>query len=113
MPCYDYSNENTRTVYVESGKQTARLCAVFTVLEKQGLLAQTLAQCDWKEAGVDLRNTVNWWENHKEEGRQRKDRERANRIVKDRNEKLVTSALDKLTAAEAKALGVTRFGHKK
>ena len=66
MPCSD-GRENTYTVYVESGNQTKRLCAVFSVLQQAGTLETTLDKVNWTEAGVSRRSTEEWWVRHQEE----------------------------------------------
>ena len=66
MPCND-GRENTYTVYVESGNQTKRLCAVFSVLQQAGTLETTLDKVNWTEAGVSRRSTEEWWVRHQEE----------------------------------------------
>jgi hypothetical protein len=101
MPCSD-GRENTHTVYVESGNQTKRLCAVFTVLMNAGTLETTLDKVDWKEAGVSRRSTEEWWVRHQAEDRQRKARERAQKQA-DAERKAV---LQSLTPLQKKVLGL-------
>jgi hypothetical protein len=102
MPCSDGPSYRTETVYIESGKQTSRLCAVFTVLESMGQLDLVLNQADWKEAGVSKESTRAWWTRHKEEDRQRRQREAADSARK----KARSAVLSKLSPAEKKILGI-------
>lgn len=90
MPCSD-GRENTYTVYVESGNQTKRLCAVFSVLQQAGTLETTLDKVNWTEAGVSRRSTEEWWVRHQEEDLVRRRRE---------------AVLNKLSPEERKILGV-------
>lgn len=90
MPCND-GRENTYTVYVESGNQTKRLCAVFSVLQQAGTLETTLDKVNWTEAGVSRRSTEEWWVRHQEEDLVRRRRE---------------AVLNKLSPEERKILGV-------
>ena len=90
MPCND-GRENTYTVYVESGNQTKRLCAVFSVLQQAGTLETTLDKVNWTEAGVSRRSTEEWWVRHQEEDLFRRRRE---------------AVLNKLSPEERKILGV-------
>jgi hypothetical protein len=103
MPCNSWgSGPEPLTVYVEKGVQTARLCAVFKVLESKGILGEVMHVVDWKEAGVDRMKTLQWWEKHKEEDRQRLIREQKQRETA-RQKKAI---LNKLSAKEKKILGV-------
>ena len=102
MPCSDGLSYGTQTVYVESGNQTSRLCAVFKVLEHQGNLIQTLQKADWKEAGVSLESTLQWWERHKRDDKARKAAEQA--AAKRKRER--HEALMSLTPRQRKALGL-------
>lgn len=45
MPCIDGGSFG-RTEYVESGVQTQRLCAVFTAMQKMGVLDKVLKAAD-------------------------------------------------------------------
>ena len=90
MPCND-GRENTYTVYVESGNQTKRLCAVFSVLQQAGTLETTLDKVNWTEAGVSRRSTEEWWVRHQEEDLARRRRK---------------AVLNKLSPEERKILGV-------
>jgi hypothetical protein len=102
MPCNGGYGPGSTTVYVESGKQTSRLCAVFSVLESMGQLDLVLNQADWKEAGVSKESTRAWWTRHKEEDRQRRQRE-AEKSARDKARRAV---LSKLSPAEKKILGI-------
>lgn len=108
MPCGDGGSFSGRTEYVyqESGKQTQRLCAVFTALEKRGWLTQTLDTADWKEAGVSKASTLAWWERHKQEDRERKAREAREREEKRAREAAREKAKKALTREERKLLGL-------
>lgn len=101
MPCF-VGRENTETVYVESGKQTARLCAIFKVLQKNKLLTEILNQVDWKEAGVTKQSTLEWWARHQKEDLRRRQIEREEFLRKQRRNKI----LSKLTDEEKKELGL-------
>lgn len=101
MPCDD-GRGYERVIYQESGTQTARLCAVFTVLERQGILKQILEQADWKEAGVSLKGTLEWWARHKEEDRRRREREVEQARIKRRR----AEALSRISEADKKLLGL-------
>lgn len=103
MPCNDGRDyDRIREVYVEKGTQTSRLCAVFTVLEKRGLLNDVLANCDWKESGVSQKSTLDWWERHKREDVERRQRE-ARQREQDRKRKQL---LSKLTIEEKRILNI-------
>ena len=104
MPCSDGGpSYGTNTIYVEKGTQTSRLCAVFRVLEKEGKLGALLNEIDWEEAGVSRFSTERWWESHKKEDRQRRQREAAETARK----KARRAVLSKLTPAEKKVLGIS------
>ena len=81
MPWGDGGGVHTSYIEVEKGTQTQRLCAVFSVLERRGLLKEVLDQCDWKEAGISRTSTVSWWERHKEADVARRQREAREREV--------------------------------
>jgi hypothetical protein len=89
-------------VYVESGKQTSRLCAVFSVLESRGELMNVLNAVDWKEAGVTKASTLLWWEEHQAKDRQRRQVEAAEAARK----KARRAILSKLSPSEKKILGI-------
>ena len=103
MPCNDGGGSHSYPVYIEKGMQTSRLCAVFSVLEKRGILGEVLGAVDWKEAGVSESSTLAWWSRHKEEDRQRRQREAAEAARK----KARRDVLSKLTPAEKKVLGIS------
>lgn len=103
MPCYDPRDDVQKVeVEVESGKQTSRLCAIFSALERMGMLTQTLDNADWKECGVSRSSTEVWWKNHKEEDARRRQREREEaKRKRERHEALMS-----LTPKQRKALGL-------
>lgn len=103
MPCYD-GRDNIREVYVEKGTQTARLCAVFKVLEQQHRLHQTLDACDWYGSGVSKKSTLEWWERHKREDAERIAREQAEREREQRRKKV----LAKLSKEELQLLNIRK-----
>lgn len=101
MPCGD-GGYPTHTVYVESGTQTQRLCAVFSALQRRGLLDQILDEIDWKEAGVTRQGTLSWWKQHQVEDAERRQREKKE---KERQAKR-SAVLNKLSVEEKKILGL-------
>lgn len=101
MPCSD-GFPSGRVEYVESGNQTKRLCAVFSVLEQQGILNNVLTSADWTEAGVSRRSTEEWWTRHKQEDTARRKREAADR----RRAAERRAVLMKLSPEERALLGV-------
>lgn len=106
MPCYSGDGPGATTVYVETGKNAARLCAVFSVLEDRGLLEGVLRTVNWDEAGegVTYKSTVAWWERHK--------RADAERLAREAEAKRVREAklrvLSKLTDEEIKLLNLRK-----
>lgn len=109
MPCYDGRDSNHSVEYVEKihdGVNAARLCAVFTVLQREGILERVLRAAMWDHAGVTRINTINWWVNHQERDRRQREaethrKEETNRLTKARQE-----ALSKLSDDDKKALGI-------
>lgn len=101
MPCND-SWPDGRVTEVESGTQTQRLCAVFTVLERQRALSKILDVVDWAEAGVTRASTEAWWARHKKEGLARRNRERDARLAKAERERVLKT----LTPEQKKVLGI-------
>jgi len=101
MPCTD-GGDQRRVEYVENGKQTSRLCAVFTVLEKNGTLDKVLKSADWVEAGVTEASTRQWWERHKNEDRLRRERERVRRLAEAKRK----AALSRISETDRKLLGL-------
>lgn len=106
MPCSDGLDSNVRYVEVEKGTQTSRLCAVFSVLERRGLLKEVLDQCDGNEAGVSRASTVSWWERHKEADVARRQREAREREVARKREQAREKVKKALTREELKLLGI-------
>ena len=105
MPCFSESNgPGTHTVYVEKGVFSSRLCGVFSVLEKQGLLDTVLNQIDWKEAGTSKEGTVSWWERHKKEDAHRRKIEEEERAQK----RARARVLSKLSPQEKRLLGINK-----
>lgn len=43
----------------------ATLCAIFSELERRGLLLEVLQSADWIESGVQFALIEKWWINHK------------------------------------------------
>lgn len=106
MPCNDGMDPGGVTVYVEKGTQTSRLCAVFTVLQRRGMLDEILSQCDWRESGVSKKSTLEWWERHQREDVARRQREAQER-ERDRMKQAAREKAKKaLTREERKLLGI-------
>lgn len=106
MPCTndDYSTNDERTYY-HNGKMSARLCAVFSVLEKAGKLDSVLAKIDWREAGVSRKSTETWWKTHKQLDAERRKREKERRAEKAQANKIAeTKRVSDLTPDERRLL---------
>lgn len=101
MPCSDGS-DYVREVQVESGTQTQRLCAVFTVLERQRALDKVLDSVNWEEAGVTRASTEAWWQRHKREDLARRKREREARMKEAERLRVLRT----LTPEQKKILGL-------
>ena len=101
MPCID-GREGTGLVYVESGSQTSRLCGIFTVLERNGILNKILEQVDWKEVGVSRVSTERWWKRHKEDDVARRKRENQQKLLKQKKQE----ALNRISPEDRKLLGL-------
>jgi hypothetical protein len=104
MPCLD-GRENIHTEYVErlhDGVNAARLCAVFSVLEKQGLLEEVLRNANWQGSGVSSASTMQWWEEHKARDRRRILREEQE--IQRRRDR--AAAIAKLNPKDRKVLGL-------
>lgn len=105
MPCSDgyppdYEKQKTNTkLLMQLNKVEAILCGIMTVLQstpklglsKSPILEEVLSNVDWKKAGVTKKQAVTWWFDHKN---------------KDKNRTIKETALNKLTFAERKALGL-------
>lgn len=105
MPCRDEFAEDLRRRErdVEGALTKAGLCAILTALgDKSSLFEETLSKVDWKEAGIKKRELLSWWEQHKEEDRARREREKRVKHEK----KIRKEALSKLSDEEKKILGI-------
>lgn len=80
----------------------AALCAVLAALSAQGRMNIVLEGIDWKEAGLAKSDLFAWWEHHQKLDAKRRAHEQAER----EGEALKRSALEKLSVAERKALGL-------
>ncbi len=78
------------------------LCGIFTVLEREGSLAEVLALVDWAEVGTSKAVTLAWWEDHKKRDEERRAHEDRMRKKKEARRK----ALAKLTRSERRVLGL-------
>jgi hypothetical protein len=84
-------------------KWEKRACALLGFLEGHGELLKTfIEQTDWKEAGTEPAELLQWWRSH-----QRKDirRKREEKVAREK-EKLRRDALKKLSKEEREALGL-------
>jgi hypothetical protein len=87
---------------LHDGRNAARLCAVFRVLERRGLLNEVLDNANWAGSGVSQRSTEAWWSEHKALDQQKKERE----IAEEQRKRDREAALAKLSTKERKALGL-------
>lgn len=78
------------------------LCAVLSVLDGEGTLADVLVRIDWEEAGIRRSELESWWDAHKEADRKRRETEAFNK----RRDALRQSAITKMTPDERRALGL-------
>lgn len=105
MPCYD-DRDNDRSqmakLQVRNEKLTSMLCMVLSTLEDENELGHFLELFNYNEAGIPRKYLVDWWEQHKEDDRRRKEYERAQRELQDKKK----AALDKLTPEERHLLGI-------
>lgn len=105
MPCHD-PRDNVRVIYQEAGEQSARLCGVLAVLERRGLLSEILRDVDWKEVGVTQISTLQWWERHKKQDAERRQREAMEREQKRKLEAARQKAKGLLSLEERRLLGI-------
>lgn len=123
MPCSDGGPsleqiEAQQSLYKKRQKEIALtrsvLCGICTALEapgKPGLkgidgLPKVLDKVDWEEVGFTRVEFAAWWNEHKLEDQQRRDREQAAKRKAETRKALQKSGLAKLTPAERKALGI-------
>ena len=106
MPCYDSRDNpsNIRAEYSDKIKKLeAMLCALATFIEsRSGKDNIEFVNVGWKEAGIPCGVFLNWWKQHKEDDRQRKQREQE--VARRKLDK--ENALKKLTDREKKVLGL-------
>ena len=107
MPCRDdwgqsYPVENPINKRLEMSNKflSAALCAVMTYLEHAHPRAYD--DIDYREAGITKEELRDWWAKHKVDDAKRKCRELAQKNKAARRQ----AAIDKLTPAERKLLGV-------
>lgn len=79
----------------------AILCGVFSAFHP-GPLQDLLNIVNWKEVGVTQEETETWWKKHKQSDIARKKHEAESK----KREKLMKSALAKLSPKEREALGL-------
>lgn len=82
----------------------AMLCGFIKAINKTGRLAQVLDTIEWKTAGVGRAAFEQWWGLHQREDASR---DAADKAAAHRG-KLRQTALNKLTADEAAALGIKK-----
>lgn len=119
MPCSDggYTAEQQAQIDAKERKAerekrmiAAMLCAICTVLEAPGKpgmkginqLPKILDKVDWEEAGVKRTEFAVWWDQHKREDEERRERE-AKEAKLDARKK---AALAKLSLADRRVLGL-------
>lgn len=101
----DYPTSVDESVYYHNGKMSARLCAVFTVLEKAGKLEDVLSKIDWHEAGVSRKGTEKWWRSHKQLDAERRQRKKQREKEEAQARKIAsTKKVGDLTADDRKLL---------
>lgn len=101
MPCYSDPTPTPDEV-AYGRKREAVECAIWTALEKSGLLGTVLDAADWNEAGVSREFAEQWWERHKESDRLRRAREQQEADRRAAKQ----AALEKLSESERRALGL-------
>lgn len=109
MPCGDggVPYPKTREEILDAKVPTPMLCALLSAIPKfmspkdQRYLFEKI---DWKEAGITRAEFQEWWKNHKRRDAERIESENAAKVMA----RLRKSAIDKLTPAELKALGVKK-----
>lgn len=106
MPCTDggvpYEHELKQAR--EQQMLSAALCGLLTALEAEIDVggSNPFDLIDYREAGIKRRQLEEWWNNHKEVDKARREREaREAQEAKDRK-----AALAKLTSREKKILGI-------
>jgi arsenate reductase-like glutaredoxin family protein len=108
MPCRDdgpsRAEEEASAARRDLRQRDAMLCGVLAVLEQRGIANMVIEQVDYQEAGISVQDLHGWWKQHKAEDEARRAREAAARQAKERQEALVSSALNKLSAEEWDAL---------
>ena len=118
MPCRDFFDDNwqrdrTAALAEEVNTLEAMLCGVLRALEsipvkedELPLYTQVLKRFDEKESGIDIGELIAWWREHQEKDRIRREKEMQARLFAERQEKLKSEALAKLSLEEKKALGL-------
>lgn len=101
MPCSDGGPTPEQMRLEERNRRylPAALCAVLTVLEADGL-EKALDKLDYVEGGFTREWLEQWWAEHKEEDRLRRERE----ATAAQREALREAAIAKLTPEEREAL---------
>jgi hypothetical protein len=107
MPCLDqYADQNEPHISYkdlnEARLARVTLCALLSVLEKEGTIFSYLKRLDYEEAGFTRKMVMRWWNKHKAADIIRREREAANA----KNEALRRKAIEKLTPQERILLGI-------
>lgn len=103
MPCVDNGPPPSREEILQSKIVVPALCGILTVLENCGELTAMLRNgIDWRETGITEEELIEWWNAHKKQDQERRERERK---INEQNETRKI-ALSKLTPEERKSLGL-------
>lgn len=79
MPCTDggVPFPPTREEILNDKIPVPMLCALLSVLAKDGTIEGILSDIDWKEAGINQQDFDEWWRLHRLRDQQRRERELA------------------------------------
>ena len=106
MPCTD--GGPTMVELEKLQKVEAMLCAVLNVLENEyhlPILKDVSDKIDYKEAGISKKELTRWYEDHKEQDRERRKRQ----VESQKQQDLFEQAKSKLTQEELQVLKDRRF----
>lgn len=113
MPCFDpLDSRSSEIIYRDNPEVAAMLCAVLSFMEqdedfvRNTYLLHALDNINWDEAGVTRKRLESWWKQHKLEDNARRQREQKERERQIKRKALRQKAMDKLTPAERRALGL-------
>jgi hypothetical protein len=121
MPCTYYTPEEERDIAHREHTKTAHqlknieamLCGVLSCLEVDGGFDRVIDRLDYKEMGVTKKQVLDWWHDHQEQDKSRRETEERVRLAREKaaveereRKRIAKKALEKLTAKEKKAIGL-------